>query len=144
MKPQTCAALLKLIGYGFVVFGLAWVTTSFAGYDRPGRFLLDLLQWPLDGIPNNPSVEARWMGGIGAGLTVGIGLFFAKVFAPLIALDDPKIGGIVRKGALIGLIGWYIVDGAGSIASGVPSNAVFNTVFFLAAAIPLWQVKFSA
>lgn len=144
MSPHSCANLLKLVGYGFVVFGLVWVTTSFAGYDRPGRLLLDLLHWPLDGLPNNPSIEARWMGGIGAGLTVAIGLFFAQIFAPIIALNDQKVGGIVRKGALLGLIGWYLVDGAGSIASGVPSNVAFNTIFLLAAAIPLWRVKFTA
>ena len=143
MTPQTCAKFLTIIGYGFVIFGLVWVTTSFAGYDRPGRILLDVLHWPIDGVPSNPSVESRWMGGIGAGLTMGIGFFFAKVFAPIIALDDLKTGTIVRQGALIGLLAWFIVDGAGSVASGVPSNVAFNTIFFFAAVIPLWQVKFS-
>lgn len=143
MTPTTSAKLLSLAGWGFVAFGLVWETTAFAGMDAPGRFLIDLLDWPLDGGLADPSKEARWMGAIGAGLTVGIGLMLALIFAPLIKKGDPDVGGIIRKGGLIAFTAWLIVDSAGSIASGVPSNAVFNFIFYLLIAVPLWQVKFT-
>jgi len=143
MTPTTCAKILSLMGWGFVAFGLVWQTTSYASIDAPGRLLLDFIDWPIDGGLPAPSDEARWMGGIGSGLTVGIGLMVALIFAPLIKRGDPDVGGIVRKGALIAFIAWYIVDSAASVAAGFPSNAVFNFIFFLGVAIPLWQVKFT-
>ena len=131
------------MGWGFVAFGLIWETTAFAGMDAPGRLLIDVIAWPIDNGFPDPSQEARFMGAIGAGLTVGIGLMIALIFAPLIKKGDAAVGGIVRKGGLIAFTAWLIVDSAGSIASGVPSNAVFNFIFYLCIAIPLWQVKFT-
>jgi len=142
MSPKLCARQIGILGWGFVLFGLIWVTTSFAGMDGPGRFLIDLLHWPLDGYPADPSMEARWMGGIGAGLTVGIGLMFVLIFAPLLRTGG-QTGRLVRKGVIIALTGWFIVDGAGSVASGAPSNVVFNFIFYLLAVVPLALVKFT-
>ena len=144
MTPKKCATLLTLVGYGFVIFSLIWVLTAFAPIDRPARLLIDILDWPLDGLPAEPSGEARWMGAIGAGLTCGLGLMFVLIFAPIIRMNDPVTGGIVRKGALIGVIAWYVVDSSGSVAAGVPSNAVFNAVFLLLIVVPLYRVKFTA
>ncbi len=143
MTPKTCAALLTLTGYGFVVFGLIWVLTGFAAIDAPARVLIDVLDWPLDGLPSAPSQEARWMGAIGAGLTVGLGLIFAFVFSPLIKINNPVVGPIVRRGGLLAMTSWLVIDNSGSISSGVTSNAVFNTVFYLLVAVPLVLVKFS-
>lgn len=142
MTPQKCALQLTLVGYGFIIFGLIWVTTAFPAFDGPGRFLIDLLDWPLDGLPNNPSPEARWMGAIGAGLTCGMGFMFTHVFAPILRMNNPETGKFVKRGALLGVFAWYIVDGAGSISAGAPPNVVFNSVFLLLIAVPLLMTKF--
>ena len=144
MTPKTSANILSLMGWGFVGFGLIWQTTAYASIDAPGRLLLDFIDWPIDGSLPTPSDEARWMGGIGSGLTVGIGLMVALIIAPLIKRGDPDVGGIVRKGGLIAFLAWLIVDSAASIAAGFPSNAFFNFMFFLGVTIPLWHVKFTA
>lgn len=144
MSPHACAKWLKLMGYGFVAFGLVWITTAFAVFDSPGRLLIDTLDWPMDGSPSSPSEEARWMGAIGAGLTCALGLIIANIVSPLIARDEAEVGKIVRKGMLVAITTWMIVDSIGSVTSGVPSNAVFNAIFYLALAVPLWQVKFNA
>jgi len=142
MSTHLCSRLLTLNGWGFVLFGLIWVTTGFAGMDTPGRSLIDLLHWPVNGYPADPSMEARWMGAIGAGLTVAIGLMFVFIFAPLIRTSGDTAR-TVRKGVIIALTTWLIVDGAGSIAAGAPSNAVFNFIFYLLAIVPLVMVKFT-
>ena len=84
------------------------------------------------------------MGAIGAGLTCALGLIIANIVSPLIARDEAEVGKIVRKGMLVAITTWMIVDSIGSVTSGVPSNAVFNAIFYLALAVPLWQVKFNA
>ena len=142
MTQKLCAKLIMLNGWGFVLFGLIWVTTAFAGMDGPGRLLIDLLHWPVNGLPADPSMEARWMGGIGAGLTVGIGLMFVFIFAPLLRTGGAAAR-VTRKGVIISLTAWFIVDGAGSIAAGAPSNVVFNFIFYLLAVVPLLMVKFA-
>jgi hypothetical protein len=45
----------------------------------------------------------------------------------------------VRRTVLIGLLSWFCLDSAGSIASGNPSNAVFNVLVLLIAVGPLWR-----
>ena len=44
----------------------------------------------------------------------------------------------VRKAVLIGLLSWFFLDSAGSIASGNASNAGFNFLLLLLAVRPLW------
>ena len=143
MTPKNCALQLTIVGYGFVVFALIWVLTAFAPVDAPGRLLIDFLDWPLDGLPADPSSEARWMGAIGAGLSGGIGIMIARIFAPIIRMDDPVTGKIVKRGGILGMIVWFVIDSSGSVAAGVPSNAVFNAVFLLLIVVPLYRVKFT-
>ena len=141
MSPKHCARLVQTVGWGFVVFSFIWVTSSFESMDGPGRLLIDILHWPKDGVPATPSMEARWMAGIGAGLTIGIGLMFVFIFAPLLRTGGTAAQ-VVRKGVILSLTGWFIVDGAASVAAGAPSNVVFNFIFYLMAVVPLLLVKF--
>ena len=45
----------------------------------------------------------------------------------------------VRKSVVVGVLAWFVLDSAGSIASGNPSNALFNVVVLLLAVGPLWR-----
>jgi hypothetical protein len=45
----------------------------------------------------------------------------------------------VRKSVVTGLLSWFLLDSAGSIASGNASNAIFNVVVLLIAVGPLWR-----
>jgi hypothetical protein len=40
---------------------------------------------------------------------------------------------------LTGVLAWFVLDSAGSIASGNPSNALFNIMVLLLAVGPLWR-----
>jgi hypothetical protein len=44
----------------------------------------------------------------------------------------------VRRSVLIGFLSWFVLDVAGSIASGNVSNAYFNAMVLLLALGPLW------
>ena len=43
----------------------------------------------------------------------------------------------MRKSVVVGVLAWFVLDSAGSIASGNPSNALFNVVVLLIAVGPL-------
>jgi hypothetical protein len=45
----------------------------------------------------------------------------------------------VRRAVLTSLLAWFVVDSAGSLASGNPSNAGFNILVLLLAVGPLWR-----
>jgi hypothetical protein len=137
MNAESSIRLFRLSAIGLLVFAAIWITAAIPGFDRPGKFLIDMLDWPLDGSHNELSQDARWLSAIGAGLTASLGAFLLLVVVPGLKAGIAN----VRRGALIAITVWYIVDSVGSVTAGVPSNAFFNTIFFLALAVPLWMAR---
>jgi hypothetical protein len=45
----------------------------------------------------------------------------------------------VRKSVVFGAVAWFLLDSAGSAASGNVMNVAFNLVFLLIAVGPLWR-----
>jgi hypothetical protein len=45
----------------------------------------------------------------------------------------------VRRAVLTGIVAWFFLDSAGSIASGNTSNAIINVLVLLVAVGPLWR-----
>ena len=133
MSPRTAGMLVRANAVGFALFTLVWIGAAFPGLDGGARFLLDLLKWPLDGAPETLDQNTRWLSAIGAGLTAAFAALSYFVVAPGIDRAD----GETRKGALIAVATWFLVDSAGSISSGVASNALFNALFFVLYATPL-------
>lgn len=44
-----------------------------------------------------------------------------------------------RRAVVAGLVAWFFLDSAGSIAAGVVSNVGFNFIVLLLAVGPLWR-----
>jgi hypothetical protein len=44
----------------------------------------------------------------------------------------------VRRSLLTGALAWFVLDSAGSIASGNASNALFNVIVLLLVVGPMW------
>jgi len=137
MSPKTAALLTRINAVGFALFALFWAGAAFPGLDGPARFLLDLLDWPLDGTPGALDQYARWLSAIGAGLTAAFATMSWLVVAPAIERGDVT----ARNGALAAITVWFLADSAGSIASGVAPNAAFNAVFFGLYAAPLLAMR---
>jgi hypothetical protein len=45
----------------------------------------------------------------------------------------------VRRAVLTGMLAWFFLDSAGSVASGNASNAFFNVLVLLVGVGPLWR-----
>lgn len=137
MSPTSAGMMVRANAIGFALFAAVWVGAAFPGLDGGARFLLDLLDWPLGGGPAALDQNTKWLSAIGAGLTAAFAAISNFVIAPAISRGDQQ----ARRGALIAISTWFVIDSAGSIASGVGSNALFNALFFGLYAAPLAMMR---
>ena len=115
-------------------FGPVFFLGTMVSTLEPARLSLDILSWPIDGVPTYTSQEMRFLSALTGGFLVGWGVMIGCLRAWLYdTAPEP-----VRRVVLTSLVSWFILDSAGSIASGIPSNAVFNVFFLFLAVGPLW------
>jgi hypothetical protein len=101
---------------------------------EPARLTLDLLSWPVDGATTYASPDTRFLSALTGGFLLGWGATLWCLSAWVYDLAPEP----VRKAVLAGICSWFVLDSAGSIASGNESNALFNVAVLLIAAGPLW------
>lgn len=101
---------------------------------EPARWTLDLLSWPPDGATTWEHPDTRFLSALAGGFLVGWGGLIWGLAAQ--AYDAAPEA--VRRSVLSGLLAWFVLDSAGSVASGDPSNALFNVLILLIAVGPLW------
>jgi len=101
---------------------------------EPARWSLDLLSWPLDGATTFTHPDTHFLSALTGGFLMGWGLLIWCLSAWV--YDAAPEG--VRRSVLAGLIGWFVLDSAGSIASGNVSNAGFNVLVLALSVGPLW------
>ena len=101
---------------------------------EPARLSLDILSWPVDGKQTYRSPDTRFLSALTGGFLFGWGIMIGCMRAWLYDVAPEA----VRRSVLIGLLSWFFLDSAGSIASGNASNAFFNVIVLLVAVGPLW------
>lgn len=116
-------------------FGPIFALATRSGTDELARWSLDLLAWPIDGQQVYTEGTMRFLSALTGGFLFGWGImiFCLRQWVYDIAPEQ------TRRAVLAGLIAWCILDSTGSIAAGVPSNAIFNIIVLLLAAGPLWR-----
>ena len=135
MSIHAAASWLKgacavLIGFGIVI-----ALAALPGLATPIAFLVDLVFWPVDGMPTASGPEARLWRAICGGLLIGWGLMIWLIVSRLL----PREPALARRLVLSGIGAWFVVDSLGSIAAGAPLNAALNVGFLLAFVAPLWR-----
>jgi hypothetical protein len=98
------------------------------------RWTLDLLSWPIDGAQVYTEPTTRFLSALTGGFLFGWGVM---IWCLSLWVYD-KAPEFVRRCVLIGLLSWFVLDSAGSIASGNHSNAFFNIIVLLLAIGPMW------
>lgn len=116
-------------------FGPVFFLGSMQATAEPARFTLDLISWPLDGAQtwNDPTIAL--LSALAGGFLMGWGVLIWCLSQWVYDLAPEG----VRKSVVFGILAWFVFDTAGSIASGNPANAFFNTLILLAAVGPLWR-----
>ena len=101
---------------------------------EPARLTLDLLSWPIDGHTTYSSPDTRFLSALTGGFLLGWGVMIWFLSTQVYDFAPEA----VRKAVLGGILSWFFLDSAGSIASGNASNVVFNILILLLAVGPLW------
>lgn len=131
---QTHKFWLKITAIVVGSFGPVFFLGTMAELAEPARWTLDFLSWPLDGQQDYTASTTRFLSALTGGFLLGWGVM---IWCLSTWVYD-KAPEFVRRSVLIGLLSWFILDSAGSIASGNESNAFFNVIILLLAVGPLW------
>jgi hypothetical protein len=126
---------LKITAIVVGSFGPVFFLGSIPDTVEPARFTLDLLSWPLDGATTFTSPDTRFLSALTGGFLLGWGVM---IWCLSNWVYDAAPEG-VRKTVLTSVLAWFLLDSAGSIASGNASNALFNIVVLMIAVGPLWR-----
>lgn len=116
-------------------FGPIFFLGTMLPTSEPARWSLDLLSLPLDGLQNYEAPTTRFLSTLTGGFLFGWGvcIWFLQKWV------YDKAPNEVRKAVLAGLLAWFFLDSAGSVASGNTSNAFINILVLLIAVGPLWK-----
>lgn len=126
---------LKVAAFVVGAFGPVFFLGSMIPTLEPARLTLDILSWPIDGATTFASPDTRFMSAITGGFLLGWGVMIWGLSGSV--YDAAPEG--VRRTVVTGLVAWFCLDSAGSVASGNGSNAMFNVLVLLLAVGPLWR-----
>ena len=126
---------LKITAIVVGSFGPIFFLGTMPATSEPARWTLDLLSLPMDGIQNYDAATTRFLSALTGGFLLGWGVMIWC----LSAWVYDKAPEAVRKTVVSGVLAWFVLDSAGSIASGNTSNALFNVVVLFIAVGPLWR-----
>jgi hypothetical protein len=125
---------LKITAVVVGSFGPVFFLGTMLPTSGPARWTLDLLSWPLDGLQTYASPDTRFLSALTGGFLLGWGVMI-WCLSTWVYDTAPEA---VRRTVLIGVLAWFVLDSAGSVASGNPSNVLFNVLVLLLAVGPLW------
>ena len=115
-------------------FGPVFFLATMPELSGAASWTLDFLSWPVDGNHDFTAPTTRFLAALTGGFLLGWGVM---IWCLSMWVYD-KAPEFVRKSVLVGILAWFILDSAGSIASGNASNALFNSIILLLAVGPLW------
>lgn len=135
MTEQFHKFYLKITAITVGSFGPVFFLGSMPETSEPARWTLDFLSLPLDGLQNYEAATTRFLSALTGGFLFGWGIciWFLQKWV------YDKAPNEVRKAVLGGLIAWFLLDSAGSAASGNTSNAFINIIVLIIATGPLWK-----
>jgi len=125
---------LKITAIVVGSFGPIFFLGTMPGTSEPARLTLDILSWPLDGSTTYDHPDTLFLSALTGGFLLGWGV---TIWMLSVRVYDhaPEA---VRQSVLFGALAWFVLDSAGSVMSGNPSNFGFNIIILLAAVGPMW------
>jgi hypothetical protein len=116
-------------------FGPVFSLGTMRATQEPARLTLDVLSWPVDGATTYSSPDTRFLTALTGGFLLGWGVMIWCLSSWVYDVAPER----VRRAVLAGVLSWFFLDSAGSIASGNASNAFFNVIVLFVAVGPLWR-----
>lgn len=140
MTLELRSKLMVIVSIILGIYALIWGVAPYTSFNISARFLLDVLDWPLDNMENELDRNTKWLSAIGAGLLASVAIFLGGIVAPALKRGDAAI----IKVAFWAIMAWYIIDGLGSLAVGITSNVIFNTAYLVLMIGPLVGINYGA
>ena len=137
MTNETRYKLMISVSLMLIIYSVIWGLAPYRSFNVSARFLLDILDLPVDSMHKNLDRNTKWLSAIGAGQLAAFAIVLGGIVAPAIREGNIK----VTKVAILAIVAWYMIDGIGSVAVGIYSNVYFNTVYLIAMISPLIGVK---
>jgi hypothetical protein len=116
-------------------FGPIFSLATKSETDELARLTLDLLVWPVDGGQVYADGSMRFLSALTGGFLLGWGVMILCLRQWVYDRAPDQ----TRRAIVAGLLAWFVLDSAGSLSAGVPSNAMFNVLVLLIAVGPLWK-----
>ncbi|MEN9856035.1 MAG: hypothetical protein RLZZ157_1161 [Pseudomonadota bacterium] len=135
MTHEQHKSWLKITAIVIGSFGPVFFLGTMPATSELARLTLDLLSWPLDGATRFDTPDIHFLSALTGGFLTGWGVM---VWCLSTYVYDQAPEG-VRRTVVTGTLAWFVVDCAGSVASGNPSNVVFNIAVLLTAIGPMWR-----
>jgi len=118
---------LSVAGFGLVLAGAAFEAAS-----GPVRMIFALIGEPL---PAEISAPLRFSIALMGAVTLGWWLTLEATFKAIDLLGDRA--GPVWRGVTLSVVGWFVIDGALSAATGYALNIIPNTLLLVGYLIPV-------
>lgn len=135
MSHRLHKAWLRVTAVVIGSFGPIFFLGTMPGTSEPARLTLDVLSWPIDGGTDYASPDTRFLSALTGGFLLGWGVTIWL----LTSLAYDQAPEPVRKAVVGGVLAWFVLDTAGSVASGNASNGAFNLLVAVVAIGPLWR-----
>lgn len=116
-------------------FGPVFFLGSVESSAEPARFTLDLLSWPIDQQQDYSAPTTRFLSALTGGFLFGWGVMIWCLSGAIYDAAPEA----VRRAVLTGVLAWFFLDSAGSVASGNAANVFFNLFVLLVAVGPMWR-----
>jgi hypothetical protein len=126
---------LKLWAWAVIIFGVVLASGAFVATEALVRPIFDLLG---NHFPTEPDAHHRFSLGLMGAVTIGWGLTLLGVFKAIFGLTRDSASPFWRA-VLVATLGWYLIDGYISYATGFTLNIVSNTLLLALLLIPLFK-----
>ncbi|MGB5723092.1 MAG: hypothetical protein WBM39_01650 [Parasphingorhabdus sp.] len=137
MSSSTAANWLRVVAIGSMLTGIVMAVGSVSDPTGVMSLFFGLVSSGDSGIGGIATPEAKLALAVAGGVFAGFAAMFLFIVAPAVKAGDAG----VRRGVIISLIIWYVIDSGASVASGNAANAVANTGMLLLFILPLVLVK---
>ncbi len=125
---------LKVSSVLLGVFGPVFFLGTMEATSEPVRWGMDLLSWPIDGQQSYQDPTLRFLSALTGGFLLGWAVLIWRLSGTAYDAASESI----RRSIVAGFLAWFVLDSAGSIASGNSSNALFNVLVLFILVGPLW------
>jgi len=133
MSADPTARWLKFAAILVVLTGVMFAFAAYPPTAWPLLALADLTFWPFDGAQSLAAPETRLAYGVGGGVMAGWGVMI-WLLVDRVWPRDPQTARLL---ILTGLIAWFVIDSAASVAADAPWNVLVNVGFLLIFLLPL-------